>query len=184
MHPAGGIVKSKSSICRIAIVPALILLVGVASGAGDAQGRPPADKVIAEADCTASSLGTSIPAAAIGEPVASISLSAPRWVTAAGAVPAYCSIDGVMAPIDQSATAQPINFRVALPAAWSRRAAQLGGGGMNGNIPVLTGSVVADRTATPLRRGFATYGSDSGHQAGRAAGRAGNSAASDRAVKD
>ena len=34
---------------------------------------------------------------------------------------------------------RPINFRVVLPASWSRRAAQLGGGGMNGSIPNLTG---------------------------------------------
>jgi feruloyl esterase len=68
-----------------------------------------------------------------------------------------------MAPVDTSSTARPINFRVALPASWSRRAAQIGGGGMNGSIPNLTGG--APGPPSLLGRGLATYGSDSGHQA-------------------
>jgi len=62
-----------------------------------------------------------------------------------------------MAPVDRSATAKPINFQVAFPSTWSGRAAQLGGGGMNGTIPGLTGN--------PFGQGFVTYGSDSGHSA-------------------
>jgi hypothetical protein len=61
-----------------------------------------------------------------------------------------------MAPVDRAPSAKPILFRVALPASWTRRAAHLGGGGTNGVIPNLTGEA--------LQRGFATYGSDSGHQ--------------------
>jgi feruloyl esterase len=67
-----------------------------------------------------------------------------------------------MAPVDASPTARPINFSVVMPASWSRRAAQLGGGGMNGSIPNLTGGPGG---SSLLARGFATYGSDSGHQA-------------------
>jgi pimeloyl-ACP methyl ester carboxylesterase len=49
---------------------------------------------------------------------------------------------------------------VILPSSWSSRAIHLGGGGFNGSIPNLTGN-----TDGPLlARGFATYGSDSGHQ--------------------
>src|SRR5262245_53173197 len=95
-----------------------------------------ADKTITEADCTAPKLGPTIPANAIGEPVGGVTLSAPRW-SAAGATPAYCAVDGVMAPLDTSAYGRPINFRVMLPASWSRRAVQIGGGGMNGTIPNL-----------------------------------------------
>jgi feruloyl esterase len=68
----------------------------------------------------------------------------------------YGVVDGQILPVDPKA--RPINFRVALPARWVRRGLQLGGGGMNGTIPGVTGADVA--------RGFATYGSDSGHQAG------------------
>jgi feruloyl esterase len=70
-----------------------------------------------------------------------------------------------MAPIDPASTARPINFSAVLPASWSRRAAQLGGGGMNGIIPNLTGGGPGAQGPSLLDRGFATYGSDSGHQA-------------------
>jgi hypothetical protein len=111
-------------------------------------------------DCTSVRLGSAIPVASIGEPVAGVTLAAPRWVAEAGNAPAYCSIDGAMAPTDTSSHGRPINFRVVLPASWTSHAVQLGGGGMNGSIPNLT----AGEAATLLQRGFATYGSDSGHQ--------------------
>ncbi|MBN2481333.1 MAG: tannase/feruloyl esterase family alpha/beta hydrolase, partial [Bacteroidales bacterium] len=52
----------------------------------------------------------------------------------------------------------PINFRVLLPASWSRRAMQSGGGGNNGIITVREGN------NPMLGKGFAIYGSDAGHQ--------------------
>ena len=119
-------------------------------------------KLISPEDCTPDRLGTAIPVSAIGEPVAGVTLAAPRWVAAAGAAPAYCSIDGAMAPTDTSPNGRSINFRVVLPASWTRHAVQLGGGGMNGSIPNLTGGEAANL----IQRGFATYGSDSGHQQG------------------
>jgi feruloyl esterase len=131
-----------------------------------------AAKVISAEDCTPARLGAEIPVAAIGEPVAGVTLAAPRWVAAAGAAPAYCSIDGAMAPTDKSPNGRPINFRVVLPASWTRHAVQLGGGGMNGSVPNLTGG----EAASLLQRGFATYGSDSGHQQGGFGPRAGGAA--------
>ena len=68
-----------------------------------------------------------------------------------------------MAPADKSPTAKPIRFGVALPASWSGHGAQLGGGGMNGSIPMLTGGAGRGHPSL-LAEGFATYGSDSGHQ--------------------
>jgi feruloyl esterase len=118
-----------------------------------------AARVISAEDCAPAKLGSTIPASAIGEPVAGVTLAAPRWVETPNA-PAYCSIDGVMAPTDTSSHGRPINFRVVLPASWTRHAAQIGGGGFNGTIPNLTGG----DASTVLGRGFATYGSDSGHQ--------------------
>ena len=58
-----------------------------------------AAKVISAEDCTSERLGTTISASAIGEPVAGVSLAAPKWVSGSNA-PAYCSIDGAMAPMD------------------------------------------------------------------------------------
>ena len=114
---------------------------------------------ITETDCTSVKLGSTLPVASIGEPVSSIVVKDPRWTAANGNAPAYCSVDGAMAPVDTATTARPINFRVVFPFVWTRHAAQLGGGGFNGTIPNLTGN--ADGPL--LARGFATYGSDSGH---------------------
>ena len=133
----------------------LIWSVGVGAQA------PGAGKTITEAECTAAKLGESVPSSYIGEPVSSVTLSAPRWNPAAKNLPAYCSVNGSMAPVDQSPNAKPINFQVAFPSSWNGRAAQLGGGGMNGTIPGLTGG-----PGSPFALGYVTYGSDSGHQAG------------------
>ena len=125
----------------------------------------PADnKTIAETDCTADKLGTSIPVASIGEPVSAVTLNAPVWNAAANNDPAYCSIDGSMAPIDKSSTAKPILFRVVLPASWSYRASQIGGSGNDGVIPNFVQNPGPPAYPDLLARGFATYGSDSGHQ--------------------
>ena len=119
---------------------------------------PPAgvDKVITEQDVTAERVGDSIPASSIGEPVGAVKLSAPHWVAgAAGA--GHAVVDGSMAPATPGG--KPINFRVVLPGKWSRRAAQLGGFGMNGTIPDVNRKDL-------LAKGFVTFASDSGHQMG------------------
>lgn len=139
---------------------ASIALNGLVRGAdaipapGSREPLTDSNKVITAADVTAERVGASIPVSSIGEPVSAVNLGAPRWVdNAAGG---YGVVDGQILPVDPKS--KPINFRVALPANWSRRAVQLGGGGMNGTIPNVTGG--------ELSRGFATYGSDSGHQMG------------------
>src|ERR1017187_7119300 len=101
--------------------------------------RFPANKVITEQDCTAEKLGASVSVGSIGLPVFAITFNAPQWHAEANGNAAYCGIDGSMVPVDKSSTARPIRFGVAMPASWSYRAAQLGGGGMNGSIPGLTG---------------------------------------------
>ena len=126
-----------------------------------APAAAPVHKALAQTDCSKSVLGSTIPIAAIKESVSGVTLSEPRWVAPNGAVPAYCTVDGVISPFDQRANAKPINFRVVLPASWSGRAVHLGGGGMNGTIPNLVGP-----DGSMLQRGVATYGSDSGHQSG------------------
>ena len=120
--------------------------------------------IITAADCTAERLGTSVATSAIGEPVRSVTVSALSWVEAGNGVAAHCRVNGSMVSMDANTTARPINFCVVLPATWSRRAAQLGGGGMNGFVPNLTGGGPGASGPSLLDRGFATYGSDSGHQ--------------------
>src|SRR5437016_12642080 len=82
---------------------------------------PPADasKTITAADVTAERVGSSIPVSDIGEPVSAVNLSPPRWVESASG--GYGVVDGAILPVDPMS--KPINFRVALPANWTRRAA-------------------------------------------------------------
>jgi hypothetical protein len=117
---------------------------------------------LAEARCTAAALTATIKPSQIGEPVSGVELQS-RWVAATGNTPAHCMVSGSILPVDKSATARPIRFGVALPENWNRRAVQMGGGGMNGTVPGLTGGFGG---GPGLSAGFATYGSDSGHANG------------------
>ena len=120
-------------------------------------------KTISETDCAPAVVGTDIPVSAIKEPVSRVTLSPARWNVANGPTPAHCDVSGAIAPVDQSSSARPINFRVLLPASWTGRSVHLGGGGMNGVIPNLA---VGGADGSMLQRGFTAYGSDSGHQSG------------------
>jgi hypothetical protein len=136
-------------------------------------------RTITEAECSPEKLGSTIAPARIGEPVSGVTLSAPHWVAPGETLPAHCLVDGAMLPVDTGSGARPINFRVVFPAAWNRRAVQLGGGGMNGVIPALTGGRGA--AVTPAL-GVVTFGSDSGHQGGR--GAASDWALNDEAIRN
>jgi hypothetical protein len=80
-----------------------------------------------------------------------------------GATREYCKVLGAVHPVDQSAP--DMNFEVNLPTNWNGKAVQYGGGGSNGVL--ITGlnplrDARAD-TPVPVARGFATWGTDSGH---------------------
>ena len=161
---------NKALIHRLATLArtclAMLLALPIALAAADAIPAPgtklpavTADRVITAADVTVEKVGTSIPADAIGEPVGGVTLSPPRWVEATGNSVAYATVDGSIAP--KNPKGKPINFRVLLPANWSRQAIQMGGSGINGVVPMMRG----DRPGS-LTAGFARYGSDSGHQMG------------------
>lgn len=81
------------------------------------------------------------------------------------ATPEYCRVLGVIAPIDPSAPS--INFQVNLPTAWNQKAMQFGGGGFNGVLVTGLGAAPSAPPGAPLpiTRGYATFGTDSGHQA-------------------
>ncbi|ODS59215.1 MAG: tannase [Acidobacteria bacterium SCN 69-37] len=154
------------------VILATIILSGAATTLLQGQQvAPPSTmpqiRALATADCTSARLGTSIPPTAIGEPVSAVTLDGPVWTDATTTTPAFCAVTGAMAPVDPSPRAQPINFRVILPASWNGRAIQLGGSGFNGVIPNLTGPI--DGGASGPARGVVTFGSDSGHRAGPAA---------------
>ncbi|MER6941462.1 tannase/feruloyl esterase family alpha/beta hydrolase, partial [Nocardioides sp. NPDC000441] len=91
--------------------------------------------------------------------------SMPASGTGPTALPAYCRADIAIHPVDPAAP--DIRMGLALPQGWNGKTMMFGGGGYNGTVPNLAQNVpfgpVDQRT--PLGRGYATYASDSGHQA-------------------
>ena len=91
--------------------------------------------------------------------------TAPANPQAPDATIEYCKLTGRIAPVDTQAP--DIGVEINLPLIWNGKAVQYGGGGYNG---VLITGLAALRDApldlpTPLARGYATWGTDSGHQA-------------------
>lgn len=132
--------------------------------------------------------GLSIPASAIGLPTGGATVvetaAVPAGGSGAAALGAYCRVIGEIAPVDPKAP--KIRFQVNLPDAWNGKTLMFGGGGYNGIIATGVGNVPAgpaDR-AFPLGRGYATFGSDSGHQAGPAGSRDGSFGANDEALRN
>ncbi len=163
--------KIRNRVYKILVAFILVIIVVFANEMLGAETIPaPGSKlapateniVITEANVTVERVGTSIPVSVIGEPVSAVNLSPPRWVAGTDAASSYAVVEGAIMPVDPNG--YPINFRVVLPASWSRRAIQQGGGGMNGTITVQAGGS-RGRGGTGSQ-GIAMYGSDSGHQAG------------------
>jgi Tannase and feruloyl esterase len=77
----------------------------------------------------------------------------------------YCRLLGQILSVDSSA--QPIRFEVNLPETWNGKALQFGGAIFDGYLHASDGrrnTVLGDNgQITPLGRGYATFGSDSGH---------------------
>ena len=126
--------------------------------------------VIVDADrCTVAAIGAPIEPARIGEPVSAVKLERIQWHPAGERTLAMCLVEGQLLPVDSASTARPIRFAVGLPAIWNRRSIHQGGGGMNGMVPQFAPN--PQRPAFPgmppsdVSRGFAVYGSDSGHGA-------------------
>ena len=119
--------------------------------------------------------GQTVPAAHIGLPSGDAVVTSAAIVPAAAATlannalspatPEYCKVLGSIAPRDPAA--QRIQFQLNLPTPWNGKALQYGGGGFNGVL--ITGLAplrdAAPGDALPIARGYATYGTDSGHQA-------------------
>ena len=114
-------------------------------------------------------VGLAIPADAMELSTSGGEVTAAEVVEASGsgaaAVPEHCLVSGRIAPVDPQAP--DIQFKVALPTEWNSKVLMFGGGGFNGSIPAITGDISqgAPDQPTPLGRGYATFASDSGHQA-------------------
>jgi len=78
---------------------------------------------------------------------------------------AYCRVMGRIHPVDPKA--DDIRFELNLPEQWNGKALHYGGGTFDGYLAAANGrgrtAVGLKSQATPLTRGYATFGSDSGH---------------------
>lgn len=77
----------------------------------------------------------------------------------------YCKVLGGIGPVD--AQAQDIRFEVNLPTLWNGKAVHFGGAVFDGTLGYSNGlkqpTIGLKSGPTPLQRGYATFGSDSGH---------------------
>ncbi|WP_337187928.1 tannase/feruloyl esterase family alpha/beta hydrolase [Phenylobacterium sp.] len=131
-------------------------------GAAAAQVPKPLDR----AAC-AGLAGFNIRAGMIGLPTLGASVTSAVVTPSSGsgpaAIPEHCLVTGEIRPVDPQAP--NIEFKVALPIQWNGKVVMFGGGGTNGVIPNVTGGALnTDGAVTPLGRGYAVFGSDSGHQ--------------------
>jgi hypothetical protein len=132
--------------------------------------------------------GRSVPASSIGLPTTGAVVTAATIVPASGtgaqATGEYCMVAGAISPVDP--TAPKINFQLAMPTAWNSKIMMFGGGGYDGTIPSPTSNVPAGPTdqLTPLGRGYATFASDSGHQANALGSEDGSFGVNDEAVQN
>jgi pimeloyl-ACP methyl ester carboxylesterase len=139
---------------------------------------PPLMQLNAQKACAAF-VGTQIAATSIGLPTQGARVLAAEELVdtdTAGQARSYCKLTGNILAVDTKSVitlsngatqtgASPIRFQVNLPKVWNQRAVQFGGGGTNGTV--ITGTATFSgapaNIATPLARGYITFGSDSGH---------------------
>ncbi len=122
--------------------------------------------MLAPAEACARMAGRTVDASAIGLPTRGATVSDASLVAATATLPEHCKLTGAIAPVD--ANGMPINFQLNLPSSWNGKAMHFGGGGYNGSVVAATGAApsAVPGTPVPLARGYATFGSDSGHSGG------------------
>ncbi len=127
--------------------------------AGDSGNQEPIR--LSPETCT-SLQGFSIPASAIGLPSSGAQVQTAMSVVDSNGD--FCKVNGIVKP--HTPGSPDLEFEVNLPAAWNRRALQMGGGGYDGSL--VTGltqySNQAPNSDPPLKQGYVTLGSDGGHE--------------------
>ncbi|MBC8751656.1 pimeloyl-ACP methyl ester carboxylesterase [Paraburkholderia sp. WC7.3g] len=154
---------------------ALLLVSTVAiSGCGGGHDSPSANAAVKTPAAMCSALaGMTVPAASIGLPTTGATVVSATLVadTDSGNTNGeYCKVLGSIHPVEFNAP--DIRAEVDLPTNFNGKSVHFGGGGFDGAIPDTEGSpldgfLVGAEPAgvtTPLRRGYVTLGSDSGHE--------------------
>jgi pimeloyl-ACP methyl ester carboxylesterase len=155
--------RSRNSLYRVGVV---VLITGGMALALGADSRSQETARLSREAC-ASLQGFSIPASAIGLPSSGAMVETAVLVAASekdNGNGEFCKVTGIVKP--SHAGSPNLEFEVNLPAVWNRRALQMGGGGYDGSL--VTGltqySNEAPGSETPLKQGYATLGSDGGHE--------------------
>lgn len=114
-----------------------------------------------------------VPANAFGLPTGPATVATAQWQEGEGGKIAHCEITGQIAA--KAPNDPPIRFQLNLPRDWNGKAVQFGGAGFNGFVVTGLSPGPGDKPGDPLplARGYATYGSDSGHSGGGFDGRFG-----------
>jgi len=151
-------VVSSRFVTTLGVVCGLAMVAGCAATGQDGQ---------AARSCSELN-GTTVPAASIGLATRGATVTATQYQPPVSASPkshqGYCKVLGDIAPVDPQAPA--IKFQLNLPAHWNGKSLMIGGGGYNG-VPAKTTDLLPAGPVDkpdPIGLGYATYGSDSGHQ--------------------
>jgi pimeloyl-ACP methyl ester carboxylesterase len=107
--------------------------------------------------------GVSLPPAVIGQLTKGATIASTAMTDASDPNGEFCKIVGAIHPVDKNAP--EINFQLNVPSHWNGKALQLGGGGYDGTVVTgLAANFLGRDAVQPLKRGYATFGSDSGHK--------------------
>jgi feruloyl esterase len=108
--------------------------------------------------------GVTVNSAAIALPTHGARVVSAELEKAEGDPQPVCVVKGAIAPVDPAAP--PINFQINLPSQWNDKALHLGGGGWDGALVSGRNPNFLPHDREPVRLGYATFGSDSGHAGG------------------
>ncbi len=156
----------RRSLVKIAIlcVAAALFVPTVAAAAEHKLGPDPAGKCGALAGTGEGPMRVDIAALVDAVPLAVAERGPTPAARVTPATPSFCRVLGRIGAADPKAP--PIRFQLNLPLQWNGRTVQYGGGGFNGVLISAVGLPPASPfdTPSPLAQGYATYGTDSGHE--------------------
>ncbi|MES2258038.1 MAG: tannase/feruloyl esterase family alpha/beta hydrolase [Pseudomonadota bacterium] len=152
-------------LTTIAAAASACVLMSACSGGSDPDPGLLATRASPASACSALA-GMAIAPARIGLPTTGGTVDSATFVAANASGNSngeYCLVQGAIHPA--SAGAPDIKFQANLPTNWNKRSLHMGGSGYNGAVVTGLAPIAFAPTAkSALSRGYATFGSDSGHQ--------------------
>lgn len=158
--------KHPSRWVGVGSLVACLTLLAACGGGGGAVVTPTVPDKSSLAQACSGMAAKTVATRQIGLPSGSATVSSAVLVPAVTTSPAfaeYCRVQGSIAPL--TADADPIRFQLNLPTTWNGKAVMVGGGGFNGTLIDAVAALrdAAPGQAQPITQGFATFGTDSGH---------------------